>query len=496
MITFPLLGRMGKLGNQLFQIASMIGIAEANKQQLSLPKWNYSKYFKASLPEGICKGQKIPEKHYHFDQSLLHLGTGNYEINGWLQSEKYWQHCKEKVLRQFEFNAETKLAVSKYTTTNTVAISVRRGDFVNNPNYFQIPITYYINAYYKHFEGMNIIVFSDDIKYCKKHLHLLPNVRFADNLSDIEQLCLMSQCEAHIISNSTFSWWGAYLSQSAKVIRPERNIDGPLAKDNDEKDYWLPTWQIFKDYRIDLKDTTFIIPVFHDHNDRKQNLKLTVCFLQEYFKTNIIVGEQGTDEFKWCIDARCEYIKFDYRKFHRTRMINEMAKQAQTPIIVNWDCDTVISPLQLLNAVEQIRSGVDICYPFDGTVQRVPRYLFNDIAQSLDPWVIDVSKFDTKQSSVGHAVVMNKESFIKAGMENENFISWGPEDSERFNRYNILGLTVKRTEGAIFHMDHHVGENSSPNNPHYKENDKEFMRVVTKQRNELENYISQWEWLS
>jgi predicted glycosyltransferase involved in capsule biosynthesis len=91
---------------------------------------------------------------------------------------------------------------------------------------------------------------------------------------------------------------------------------------------------------------------------------------------------------------------------------------------------------------------------------------------------------------------MNKKSFIRAGMENENFISWGPEDSERFNRYHILGLTVQRIPGAMYHMDHYVGENSSPKNEHFKANEKEFLNVVTRNKNKLEEYINSWDWIN
>jgi predicted glycosyltransferase involved in capsule biosynthesis len=90
---------------------------------------------------------------------------------------------------------------------------------------------------------------------------------------------------------------------------------------------------------------------------------------------------------------------------------------------------------------------------------------------------------------------MNKESFIKAGMENENFISWGPEDSERYNRYNILGLKVQRIQGGIYHMDHFVGENSSPTNKFFKHNEREFLKIATRSKAQLQEMINTWEWL-
>lgn len=500
MITFSHLGSLGRLGNQLFQVASVIGIAEKTGTTAAFPNWRYWQYFKTSYPKNTLNNCiKKQESIYHFDESYLQLSKEkDYDLLGYFQSEKYWN--KETTLKTFEFQDsfkndiknEFKQALSK----KHVAISVRRGDFVNNPNYFQLPVTYYLNAYYKHFgDEYNVIIFSDDLAWCKTHFRSIPNVFYAAHLSDIEQLCLMSLCENHIISNSTFSWWGAYLSQSKNVYRPEKNMDGKLAKENSEKDYWPEEWQVFKDYKIDLTDTTFIIPVFYDHIDRKLNFMLTLNFILEHFDTNIIIGEQGSDEFA-TFKEHGKYVKFDMPVFHRTRMINEMAKQATTPIIINWDCDNICAPVQIAEAVNAIRNGVDISYPFDGTVQRTPRFCFANVSETLDVFYISDKYCAEKHSSVGHAVVMNKKSFIRAGMENENFISWGPEDSERFNRYHILGLTVQRIPGAMYHMDHYVGENSSPKNEHFKANEKEFLNVVTRNKNKLEEYINSWDWIN
>lgn len=497
-VTFSQLGSLGRLGNQMFQVASVIGIAEKTGITAVFPQWKYCKYFKNHIVAGrVANAIKTPEKHYHFDESLLQLSQyTNYDLTGWLQSYKYWN--KETILKTFEFadyliediKARYRQALSK----KNVAISVRRGDFVNNTNYFQLPITYYLNAYYKHFGGeYNVLVFTDDFEWCRTHFKALPNIYFAQDLNDIEQLCLMSLCENHIISNSTFSWWGAYLSQSTNVYRPEKNMAGKLAKENSEKDYWPVEWKVFNDYKINLKDTTFIIPVFYDHSDRKLNLMLTLNFILEHFDTNIIIGEQGGNEFESFNDY-AEYVRFDYEVFHRTKMINEMAKKSATPIIINWDCDNICAPSQITEAVNKIRDGIDIAYPFDGTVMRTPRFCFKEVSETLDVSCISEKYCAKKHSSVGHAVVMNKKSFIRAGMENENFISWGPEDSERFNRYTILGLTIQKIIGAMYHIDHYIGDNSSHRNKFFKANEREFINVVTRSKTQLEQYILSWEW--
>jgi hypothetical protein len=492
-VGFSRLGTLGRLGNHLFQIASVMGIAECNGTQAVFPEWKYEPCFAHPLPHGELKIAVLMEEGDHYGHVPYTLyANKDYDFYGYFQSAKYWD--KATILKQFEFSPEMKAGAAKFITGKTLAISVRRGDFVNNPNYYQIPITYYLNCYYTHFgKDWNVIIFSDDLPYCRQHFNGIPNVQYADNLSDIQQLCVMSLCEAHIISNSTFSWWGAYLSRSAIVYRPQKNFAGPLAAKYSEADYWMPEWEIFNDYRIDLTDTTFLIPVFHDHEDRMQNVKITLAFLLNNFDTNVIIGEQGGNAFEGFSDY-ADYMQFDYPHFHRTRMLNAMGMEATTAILVNWDCDTIVSPGQLIAAVAQIRQGADIVYPFDGCVLRIPRHLVGGIAQTLE--VANIPKEDCvcKFSSVGHALLMNKQSFFAAGGENENFISWSCEDAERFNRFHILGLNVQRIDGPIYHMDHYIGVNSSSKNPFFKQGEDEFFNVTGKNKEQLQEYVKTWAW--
>lgn len=494
MISFSALGKIGNLGNQLFQIASITGIALANKTKAAFPEWKYEKYFESPLPHGKQAAELLKEKHFHFDESLFHIGGQDYDLSGYYQSSKYWQHSEEGIKKQFSFKAEFKQQVKEKFADAfnkpVVAISIRRGDFVDNPVYYQVPISYYLSAFYKYFPDHNILIFSDDFKYCRQHFEPVNNVFYSEGLSDIEQLCLMSQCDDFIISNSTFSWWGAYLSGSKNVIRPVKNFDN---YDADEKDFWPPEWIVHNE-KINLTNTTFVIPVFYDHIDRRHNIMMTVGFLKKHFDTNIIIGEQGGNKFEF-MQKYCKYVQFDLPHFHRTKMINQMCLMADTPIVVNWDGDNICVPALLSEAVKAIEDGADIAYPFDGRVIRVPRYMFMDVAKKLDVYDIDLKKCNQKAwTSVGHAVVMNRQSFINCGMENENFISWGPEDSERYDRYHILGLKVKRMNGPMFHADHFVGANSSSKHPHFAENNKEFYKIKSMKKEALSAYVNTWEW--
>lgn len=257
MITFKKFGKLGNLGNHLHQLASLIGFAEKYNCELVLPEWRYSQYFQC-LPKQaqIETDITIEEPHYHYtpefwDTYSETFRTKNVDISGWLQSEKYWQHCKEKVFNalsvQEEIVKQVKGKFAEALKKSTIAISVRRGDFVTNPNHYLLPINFYLNAVLKYFpayKASNIIIFSDDFQYCKMEIKALPNIYFAAGLNAIEQLCLMSLCNDFIISNSTFSWWGAILGEkeNTTVIRSPHYLEGPLKDQLNIKDYYPERW--------------------------------------------------------------------------------------------------------------------------------------------------------------------------------------------------------------------------------------------------------------
>lgn len=248
MITFLELGKKGNLGNQLFQIASTIGIAQVNNHQFCFPKWEMEKYFNTQFPELIHQDwEYIKEEKFNFFN--WKIPNGNYSINGWLQTEKYFLDSNIKKIFQFKPDFEKEL-IDRYEylfSKKTILVSVRRGDFVNNPNYFQLSYKYYFTALLLHFENLdnyNVIFTSDSIIYCKKHFSFIKNVFFIENLKPIEQICLCSKFDNFVISNSTFSWWIAWLGEkeNSKIIVPIKNFSGQYEKLYNEQDFYPNRW--------------------------------------------------------------------------------------------------------------------------------------------------------------------------------------------------------------------------------------------------------------
>lgn len=512
MITYSQLGAAtsGRLGNSLFQIASTIGIARANNTDYVFPRWQYREYFLNPLnvtDQFTGNFAVIRESGYHYAPIAA---SGDTNVYGWLQTSKYWRHCEDEVREALRFKPEVIKPLFEPNGKQTIAISIRRGDFVGNPNYYQLPVTYYILALLEHFpdfESYNIIFFSDDLGYCKVNFECLPNAYFPEGYSDIEQLALMTTCDHFIISNSTFSWWGAYLGkkENTKVIRPFKNLAGKLEQQNSERDYWEPEWTVFEheNKKIDLSDFTFTIPVFYDHEDRKQNVNLCVSLLLRHYNTNVMVAEQGGQVFAY-MSRYCRYLNFKGMEvFHRTQMLNVMARRSNTPFVVNYDADIITPPMQLVIARRKLHAGADFVYPYDGRFARVNRMVWlSKIAAASDIGIVSNTEFKGKNgkplpiSSVGGAVIVNKKSFIESGMENEYMVSYAPEDCERWDRWHALGYRVERVLGCVYHMDHWIGVNSSSRNPYFKQAHDLLDRIRAMHPDELRKFVSSWPWIS
>ena len=253
--------------------------------------------------------------------------------------------------------------------------------------------------------------------------------------------------------------------------------------------------------KIDLSDVTFTIPVGIESQDRKNNLTLIIDYLGKYFNTNIIIGESGKkinikDFWKpeWNSYVRCLFIENKTDYFYKTRILNKMAELVTTPIIVSYDSDVLMQPDKYVAAAEAIRSGkLDFCYPFNKPLKHIFKKDFRIIKETLNLDIVDSLTGIIHQGiPPGGCFFMNREKFIEAGMENENMISWGPEDQERLHRVKKLGYKVDSLEGYLYHVDHMITRNSTYSNPLYRNNVREHEKVLKMTITELKEYIKTW----
>ena len=262
MLAFNHLGQLGRLGNQMFQYASLRGIAARRGYDFGIPpsdfknEWTTHQLFEVfdleSLPKQNIRyldmGQApvVQEKHFHFDQMLFEQCPNDVSLLGYFQSEKYFKHIENSIRDDFKFRSHIQDPCNEMMEDfdEVLSLHVRRTDYLtNSANHFNLELDYYEKAL-DEFGDLQVIVFSDDPEWCKEQ-ELFSDDRFlisesGDNKID---LCLMSMCTHHIIANSSFSWWGAWLANSKKVIAPSQWF-GPNNADKDTKDLIPESWNI------------------------------------------------------------------------------------------------------------------------------------------------------------------------------------------------------------------------------------------------------------
>lgn len=277
------------LGNQLFELASLIGLAKRYNTSLMLPpKWQYRSSF--NLNSSIQYGNvdafvSIREPAFHcclefFDKFEHILKNERVYVEGYFQSELYWKPFEDEIRKAFEFAISIKEDTDSFLTDNDievenfVAVSVRRGDFAVDANHYLLPFEYYIGAITLYFPEKDIMVFSDDIPWCKEHFCMADRrIVFSENKNAIEQLSLMSRFSDFVLANSTFSWWGAYLSQAKtkKVVRPYYHFDGELKIKNNLKDHYPSSWIVYNHYKINMHHTVYIVNL-PQRTDRREHI--------------------------------------------------------------------------------------------------------------------------------------------------------------------------------------------------------------------------------
>lgn len=250
--------------------------------------------------------------------------------------------------------------------------------------------------------------------------------------------------------------------------------------------------------KIDLKDVEFHIPVRIDHSNRIENLELIVDYISHHFDTNIVVVE-NSEKSVLSNHPIVNKIKYHYQfcdndLFHRTKILNFMAKNSDKPIIVNYDCDILLNVQNYVEAANQIRNNnLDIVYPYDGRFMEVLRDFVPKIQNKFDvSWIKESDCNLCHPNSVGGVVFENREKFLKVGLENEKCVSYGFEDNERFTRFLKLGLRVGRIQGFLIHLLHWRGKNSEPSNEYFYRNMNEYNKVHSMSKQQLEEYVKNW----
>lgn len=239
-VSYELLGRNGRLGNQLWQIASTLGIARARGEEPRFPAWEYQPYF-------CC-----PPEWFTFDPAYLHIDASQLAVTleprtrSYLQDLSLFGHVADEVRMAFEPSLDARVALDVCapalpTEQETIALHVRRTDLLQkswaNP---PLPLEYYRRALVDLPDDALLVIFGDDPTFqdqLGQQLHrdytvIVGATRIAADWIGPEayaalpppldwiDLFLMRDCTYHVIANSTFSWWAAWLADDIRTRYP------------------------------------------------------------------------------------------------------------------------------------------------------------------------------------------------------------------------------------------------------------------------------------
>ncbi len=146
----------------------------------------------------------------------------DYYLDGYWQSQKYFISTESIIRDILSPSQETIQNLSKFPTEGSTSIHIRRGDYVTSNGYHPIQsMSYYQRALEEIGDYNNLLIFSDDINWCKDNLKF-DRMIFIEGNTNVKDLWTMSLCTNNIIANSSFSWWGAWLNRNLnkKVIAP------------------------------------------------------------------------------------------------------------------------------------------------------------------------------------------------------------------------------------------------------------------------------------
>lgn len=283
---------LGGLGNQMFQYAAGRALSIARGAPLRLEVSDFSRYgihqgfelarvFSCSVtlaePEDVrtVLGWQSPrllrrimahrrlqflrsrhfmvESHFNYAAGIRDVPLPSYLMGYW-QTERYFADVAETIRTDFTFrqplNGRNLELAQEIGTTNAVSLHVRRGDYASNPKalathgvcslaYYEAAIKY-ITA---RVEAPQFFVFSDDMEWVRANLKIRHPCRYVDHNHGEESfndMRLMSLSRHHIIANSSFSWWGAWLNPDTEkiVVAPRKWF----ANGNDVNDLFPQGW--------------------------------------------------------------------------------------------------------------------------------------------------------------------------------------------------------------------------------------------------------------
>ena len=288
---------------------------------------------------------------------------------------------------------------------------------------------------------------------------------------------------------------------------------------------------------IDLKNTTFIIPLRVDTGDRLRNVVLSTAFLLNKFDTNVIIKEVDSERR---FEAYClpiikrisdttnlrHIFEVETRtddSFHRTKILNDMVMESTTDVVVNYDTDIILPLTSYTSAVAMLEKDYDVVYPYRFGKQGERKVKLNFSVRTQD----DMNNFENYPESkkfiassnsdsfdipfdnyfyyphqqgegwaeYGMVQFFNRKVYMDGFLENEGFIAYAPEDVERHHRWKTLGYRIGRVDNYAYHLEHERTQNSWFHNPHMQRNNELWEKLKVLDKEQLTEYYKQQDYV-
>ncbi len=253
---------MGRIGNNLFQIATAATLAHRNgcnfkaipmNTRLAAPDncllKDYLHRFSATVLRNIPITETYPDGYHLYCEPSFEYTPIEYRerllLSGYFQSEKYFAPTLVRELFKIDPGTEKKLKneYKHLSLEETVSINVRRGDYLKQQRTHPVCRMEYFKAAINLLgEKRNYLITSDDLEWCKTHF-TGKNFFFARQTDPVSDLYLQTMCCDNIISNSTFSWWGAWLTtHPGKTVIAPAEWFGPRSFNTSTRDLLPEEW--------------------------------------------------------------------------------------------------------------------------------------------------------------------------------------------------------------------------------------------------------------
>tara|TARA_E500000305_G_C4024167_1_gene240742 strand:+ start:2001 stop:2858 length:858 start_codon:yes stop_codon:yes gene_type:complete len=261
MLTFLGISEFGRLGNQLFRYAAVKCLSLHNSRPVVLPHPNLEPKYSHRLGafnlrchyvpgEEIAKNIKYEYQQpgFEFDQTFF-TAPDNCNFKGYFQSEKFFKDIDYVIRREFTFrDPQIEDYANNYISQlrqlhpgkEIVAFHNRRGDNLpansnydtkeggsfrtNKEDFHPLLTEEYVHKSREEFDNCVFLIFSDnkdDIEWCRENI-VGDMHYYSEGHTDLVDLAIMQRCDHNIISNSSFSWWAAWLNKN-----PEKRIVAP-----------------------------------------------------------------------------------------------------------------------------------------------------------------------------------------------------------------------------------------------------------------------------